>query len=173
MYHLFDHILLRQRRLQTLALCALLASTAPQSVGANVPPLQETCPLNSGGESLLGTEWRLFSIYGNTIPAGLEISMKVQEDALSGFTGCNDYTAHFKKVGHTGFMMTGAEKGQQACQSIIPPEGGARINSGDWEGSYIRTLQRAGSVQQQGNSLYFYNRNGDPAIIFVKKYGSL
>lgn len=131
------------------------------------------CPLNSGGESLLDTEWRLLSIYGNRVPTELEISMKVGENTLSGFGGCNAYTSMFKQVGYTGFMITGSAKNRQACSVMPTIPGGPTINVGDWEGSFIRTLQRAGSVQQVGNTLQFYNRNGELSIIFAKKYGNV
>ncbi|MBO0612613.1 MAG: hypothetical protein RL122_1483 [Pseudomonadota bacterium] len=132
-----------------------------------------TCPLNSGGPSLLGSEWRLLSIYGTEVPPELEINLKVGEDALSGSSGCNDYTTNFKRVGHTGFMMTGVEKGKAVCRVLPTTPGGPTVNVGNWEGSYIRTLQRAGSVQQVGNTLHFYNRSGEPSVVFAKKYGSL
>ncbi|EIJ34956.1 META domain-containing protein [Thiothrix nivea] len=144
---------------------AIAAEDQPLPVGA--------CPLNSGGSSLLGTEWRLLSIYGNEVPVNLEINMTVGEDAMSGFAGCNDYTTRFKRVGHTGFMITGSEKGQQGCQVLSTVVGAPTINVGDWEGGYLRTLQRAGSVQQEGATLKFYNRSGETSIVFAKKYGSL
>lgn len=131
------------------------------------------CPLNSGGESLLGTEWRLLSIYGNRVPQELEINLKIGESTLSGFAGCNSYTSLFRRVGHTGFMITSSAKNRQACSVMRTTPGGPTINVGDWEGSYIRTLQRAGSVQQVGNTLHFYNRNGEPSVVFTKKYGKV
>lgn len=149
----------------TVTSTGLLAETvSPLPVGA--------CPLNSGGSSLLGSEWRLLSIYGTPVPAELEINLTVGEDALNGSSGCNDYTAAFKRVGHTGFMMTGIEKGRAVCRVLPTALGGPTINVGNWEGSYLRTLQRAGSVQQEGNALHFYDRNGKPSVVFAKKYGS-
>lgn len=157
------------------ALLLLTLATASTGLLADaVSPLSAgTCPLNSGGPSLLGSEWRLVSIYGTSVPAELEINLKVGEDALSGSSGCNDYTTTFKRVGHTGFMMTGVEKGKHICTVLPTTPSGPTINVGDWEGSYIRTLQRAGSVQQDGNTLHFYNRSGEPSVVFVRKYGSL
>ena len=46
--------------------------------------------------------------------------------------------------------------------------GGPTVNVGDWEGNFIRTLQRAGSVEQKEDGLHFYNRSGEPSVIFVK-----
>lgn len=163
-----------RRAVLILTLASACFSLTPAPAIAEVTPLPGgACPLNSGGSSLLGTEWRLVSIYGNPVPTGLDINMKVGENGLQGFSGCNDYMTRFKRVGHTGFMITGAEKGQQSCRVLTPVIGGQSINVGDWEGSYIRTLQRAGSVQQEGNTLSFYNRSGEPSMVFAKKYGSL
>ncbi|OQX01002.1 MAG: hypothetical protein BWK73_47405 [Thiothrix lacustris] len=101
----------------------LLADTAkPLPVG--------TCPLNSGGPSLLGSEWRLSSIYGTPVPPELEINLKVEENALSGSSGCNDYSTAFKRVGHTGFMMTGIEKSKDTCRVLPTTPGGPTINVG-------------------------------------------
>lgn len=163
-----------QRLLLALAVSTVSLGLAPTPALAEVTPLPTgACPLNSGGSSLLGTEWRLLSIYGTQVPQGLDINMTVGDAGMSGFSGCNDYLTRFKRVGHTGFMITGAEKGQESCRVLTPVAGGPSINVGDWEGSYIRTLQRAGSVQQEGNTLHFYNRSGEPSMVFAKKYGSL
>lgn len=150
----------------------LAAGSLQAETNGGAPALPPgACPLNSGGPSLLDTEWRLLSIYGNRLPQELEINMKVGEDSLSGIGGCNEYQANFKRVGLTGFMMTNVNKGREGCRVIPTVPGGPTINVGNWEGSYIRTLQRAGSVEQIGNTLHFYNRSGEPSIIFAKKFG--
>ncbi|SEA39707.1 META domain-containing protein [Thiothrix caldifontis] len=141
---------------------------------AETPPLPaDACPLNSGGSSLLGTQWRLASLYGTSVPERLEINLTVGENSLTGFSGCNQYSATFARVGHSGFMMTDIEKGNEVCRVLPTTPGGPTINVGDWEGNYLRILKRAGSVQQEGNTLHFYNRSGESSVVFVKKYGSL
>ena len=158
----------------TRLLLLTLATASTGLLADTAKPLPAgTCPLNSGGPSLLGSEWRLSSIYGTPVPPELEINLKVEENALSGSSGCNDYSTAFKRVGHTGFMMTGVEKGKDVCRVLPTTPGGPTVNVGNWEGSYIRTLQRAGSVQQEGNILHFYNRSGESSVIFTKKYGAL
>ncbi|MDQ5768322.1 META domain-containing protein [Thiothrix subterranea] len=155
----------------TLSLTSTGLSAEPDTA---TPPLPVgACPLNSGGSSLLGTQWRLLSVYGTPVPAELDISLSVGEDELKGFAGCNQYSTTFKRVGHSGFMMTGLERGNDICRVLPTTPGGPTINVGNWEGSYLRTLQRAGSVQQEGNTLHFYNRNGESSVVFGKKYGSL
>ncbi len=155
----------------TLSLTSMELSAEPNTTTTPLPV--GACPLNSGGSSLLGTQWRLLSVYGTPVPAELEISLSVGENELNGFAGCNQYSTTFKRVGHNGFMMTGMEKGKEICRVLPTTEGGPTINVGNWEGSYLRTLQRAGSVQQEGNTLHFYNRNGESSVVFGKKYGSL
>jgi len=128
-----------------------------------------TCPLNSGGTSLLGTIWRLDSIYGNKIPEKLKIDMTVNQHALTGNGGCNKYTAKFKQVGSTDFSVKKITKTRKACVVIIPHKAAPTINVGSWEGSYIRTLKRMKSVRQiNNNTLQFFNRNGDIAMVFYK-----
>ncbi|UOG90739.1 MAG: META domain-containing protein [Candidatus Thiothrix sulfatifontis] len=162
-------LLLLPLLLSSVAVCA---ETATPPDGAVTPLPTGACPLNSGGPSLLDTEWRLLSVYGNKVPSELVISMKVGEVALTGSGGCNEYEADFKRVGHTGFMITGVDKGRSGCPILRPGSGQQTINVGDWEGAYLRTLQRAGSVETIGNTLHFYNRSGEPSVIFGKKFGS-
>lgn len=150
----------------------LVINTATSADTADPPLPAGACPLNSGGSSLLGTQWRLLSVYGTSVPTELDISLSVGEDELTGFAGCNQYSTTFKRVGHSGFMITGMEKGKEACRVLPTTPGGPTINVGTWEGSYLRVLQRAGSVQQEGNTLHFYDRNGVPSVIFGKKYNS-
>lgn len=157
-----------QTRRHFLLLPLLFASSRLLAEPAASTPLpQGMCPLNSGGESLLGTQWRLALVYGNPVPEGLDITMKVGENALEGFAGCNTYVANFKRVGHTGFMMTNIDKGREACPVLRLVEGAPTINVGDWEGNYLRTLRRAGSVQQQADGLHFFNRSGEPSVTFT------
>ncbi len=127
------------------------------------------CPLNSGGPSLLGTTWRLESIYGNRVPAALKIDMRVSTHALSGNGGCNKYTANFKQIGYTGFNVKSITRTKKACKVLIPYKTAKSINVGSWEGSYLRTLKRMGSVRQvTGDRLHFFNRNGEIGMKFRK-----
>ena len=127
------------------------------------------CPLNSGGPSLLGTTWRLDSIYGNRVPAALKIDMRVSSTSLTGMGGCNKYSANFKQVGYTGFTVKTITKTKKKCEVIIPYKTAKSINVGSWEGSYLRTLKRMGSVRQMTDSqLFFFNRNGQTGMKFRK-----
>jgi len=129
--------------------------------------VDEGCPLNSGGESLLDSQWRIDSIYGNKIPPVVNMLMTVNKNSLSGDAGCNKYSATFKQVGYTGFVVTKINKGSKGCKRLHPVQGGRTINVGDLEGGYFRTLRRMGSVQQFKNRLVFYNRSGKPGIVMV------
>lgn len=147
----------------------VFAQEAPTTTPA---PSTAACPLNSGGPSLLGTRWRLFSIYGNRVPSELKISMKVEERAMTGLGGCNTYSAAFDQVGNRGFKVTKMHQSRKACEIIRPAPGAPTINVGNWEGSYLRVLGRAGSVEQVGATLQFYDFNGKPSVIFAKQYGT-
>lgn len=134
-------------------------------------PHSGACPLNSGGPSLLGSRWRLYSIYGNRCPTELEISMKVEEKAMAGLGGCNKYNASFQQVGNRGFKVVNIQQTRRACEVLRPKPGAPTINVGNWEGNYLRVLRRAGSVEQVGATLQFYDFNGKPSIVFAKRYG--
>ncbi|MCK5813278.1 MAG: META domain-containing protein [Cocleimonas sp.] len=148
-------------------------SSSPSKVAPAIQSITATptaeCPLNSGGPSLLGTTWRLDSIYRNRVPAALKIDMRVTTYALAGNAGCNQYTANFKQVGYTGFNVKKIIKGKKACKVLIPYKTAKSINVGSWEGSYLRTLKRMGSVRQVTDTrLHFFNRNGEIGMKFRK-----
>ncbi|MEZ5535922.1 MAG: META domain-containing protein [Thiolinea sp.] len=167
-------LLVSRRQFLLLPLAVLgsrvLAQEAPATPSIPIP--SDACPLNSGGPSLLGTRWRLFSIYGNRVPSELKITMKVEQTSMVGMGGCNNYTANFEQVGNRGFKVTKINQTRKACEVIRPAPGAPTINVGNWEGSYLRVLGRAGSVQQLGATLQFFDFNGAPSVIFAKQYGT-
>jgi len=129
----------------------------------------QSCPLNSGGPSLLGTRWRVKSVYGNDLPKAVNISMTVNLDTMTGSTGCNKYAAKFGQVGYTGFKITKLDKTKSPCHVFRTKPGAPAINLGDLEGGFLRTIRRMGSVQQlDDETLVFYNRNGEKALIMSK-----
>jgi len=152
-----------------------LANTNTEEESGITPvpiPHSGACPLNSGGPSLLGSRWRLYSIYGNRCPAELEISMNVEETAMAGDGGCNKYNASFKQVGNRGFKVVNIQQTRRACAVLRPKPGAPTINVGNWEGNYLRVLRRAGSVEQIGATLQCYDFNGKASIIFAKRFGT-
>lgn len=163
-----------RRNFLLLPLAAMVSqaiSTSALALDSITPPSRKVdpgCPLNSGGPTLLNSHWRVSSIYGNRIPYAIKIIMQVNSSSLTGHSGCNKYTANFKRVGYTGFKVVALQRGKQGCKTVRPVEGGPTINVGDIEGGYLRTLRRMGSVQQFKNKLVFYNRNGERAIILTK-----
>ncbi len=144
----------------------------PDTITPLPVPHSGPCPLNSGGPSLLGSRWRLYSIYGNRCPSALEISMKVGETAMAGLGGCNTYNASFKQVGNRGFKVVNIQQTRRGCEVLRPAPGAPTINVGNWEGNYLRVLRRAGSVEQVGATLQLYDFNGKPSIIFAKLFGT-
>lgn len=195
-FKLRDEFSARNRKTNTLKvviLSTLLAGstafaagpqgTSIQEINANTPPTPSAapqlksitpnatpdCPLNSGGPSLLGTTWRLESIYGNRVPPQVGIDMKISSNALTGFAGCNKYSANFVQVGYTGFKVRQINKTKKACPVIVPYKTAKSINVGNWEGSYLRTLRRMGSVRQMASGrLHFFNRNGETGMVLRK-----
>lgn len=150
----------------------LSAETTPTTPVPSIPAPSAACPLNSGGPSLLGSRWRLYSVYGNRVPKALEISMEVEDAAMAGHGGCNDYKASFVQVGNRGFKVIDIGQSRRACEVLRPNPGAPTINVGNWEGNYLRVLRRAGSVQQLGATLQFFDFNGKPSIIFAKRFGT-
>ncbi len=163
-----NELFAQRRKLLLLPLALCLGDALAQSI----PVPSTACPLNSGGPSLLGTRWRLYSIYGNRVPDSLAITMKVGMTAMEGVGGCNTYVARFIQVGNRGFKVTNISRTRTPCTAIRPAPGSPTVNVGSWEGSYLRVLRRAGSVQQLGTTLQFYDFNGAASIIFIRSYGN-
>lgn len=129
----------------------------------------QSCPLNSGGPSLLGTNWRVSQTYGNNIPEAITMSMTVNLDTMSGNTGCNKYTAKFKQIGATGFVISHIDRTREPCMVVSQGEGKPTIHLGNIEGSYLRIMRRMGSVQQTDEgTLVFYDRNGKEGLKMEK-----
>lgn len=161
-----------RREFLLLPLAVLVSQLIPSSALAldsiSTRRVDPGCPLNSGGPTLLNSKWQVTSVYGNKIPHAVKLIMNVNSSSLTGNSGCNRYTANFKRIGYTGFRVTSISRGKQGCKVVRPIAGGPTINVGDLEGGYLRTLRRMGSVQQFNNKLVFYNRNGEPGIIMTK-----
>ncbi|WP_022952328.1 META domain-containing protein [Leucothrix mucor] len=130
----------------------------------------QSCPLNSGGPSLLGTKWRVSSTYGNPVPAVVDMSMTVNLDTMTGDTGCNKYAAKFKQVGYTGFTITQMDRTRTPCPLVSQGEGKPTVHLGNLEGAYLRIMRRMGSVQQMDDGkLVFYDRNGKEGLVMTKE----
>ena len=124
-----------------------------------------SCPLNSGGPSLLGTNWRVSSTYGNAIDDAVDMKMTVSLDTMAGDTGCNKYAAKFKQTGFTGFTITNITRTRNPCMRVDTGEGKPTVDLSRIEGAYLRIIRRMGSVQQLDNGkLVFYDRNGKEGL---------
>lgn len=148
------------------SLLPAVALAAPDTITTR--KVDDGCPLNSGGPTLLDSNWQVVSIYGNKIPRVVGMVMKVNQSSLTGASGCNTYAASFKQVGYTGFTVTNIAKTKKGCRILRPVKGGPTINVGSLEGGFLRTLRRMGSVQQFDNRLVFYNRSGKQGIVMHK-----
>jgi len=160
-----------RRQLVLLPFALGLSPAMSQSVLEPHTAPTGACPLNSGGPSLLGSRWRLRSVYGNRVPSDLQITMEVGSSSMEGLGGCNTYVARFQQVGNRGFKILKIDRTRQPCEAIRPAPGAPTINVGSWEGNYLRVLGRAGSVEQRGAILQFYDFNGKPSIVFTRSYG--
>lgn len=124
-----------------------------------------SCPLNSGGPSLLGTNWRVSSTYGNKISDAVDMRMTVNLDTMAGDTGCNKYAAKFKQVGFTGFTITHMNRTRNPCMRVDNDEGKPSVDLSKIEGAYLRIIRRMGSVQRlEDGKLVFYDRNGKKGL---------
>lgn len=128
-----------------------------------------SCPLNSGGPSLLGTNWRVSSTYGNAISDAVDMNMTVNLDTMAGDTGCNKYTAKFTQRGFTGFRITDLKRTRKPCMRVNTGEGKPTVDLSKIEGAFLRIIRRMGSVQQlDASTLVFYDRNGEKGLEMTK-----
>ena len=156
------------------AVSALLVSSVAVAADLDEPEgitdrATQSCPLNSGGPSLLGTKWRVSKTYNNVVPEGLDITMNVSLDTMAGDTGCNKYAAKFTQVGYTGVSIINMSRTRNPCKLLRPEAGGKTIHVGNHEGAYLRIMRRMGSVQQLDDGvLVFYDRNGKKGLEMTK-----
>jgi len=158
---------------QILKLCAMSAVSALLLTSTVIAAEPEgitkrkvaSCPLNSGGQSLLGSNWRVSSTYGNKISEAVDMKMTVNLDTLAGNTGCNKYAAKFKQVGFTGFTITHMNRTRKPCMRVNTGAGKPTVDLSKIEGAFLRIIRRMGSVQQlEGGKLVFYDRNGKQGL---------
>lgn len=144
----------------------LLTSTiAIAEIGGITSRKVASCPLNSGGPSLLGTNWRVSSTYGNKISEEVDMKMTVNLDTMAGDTGCNKYAAKFKQVGFTGFTITHLNRTRNPCMRVDNDKGKPSVDLSRIEGAYLRIIRRMGSVQRlDDGKLVFYDRNGKKGL---------
>jgi len=162
---------------RTLNICAISAVSALFLTSTVVAAEPEgitkrkvaSCPLNSGGPSLLGSNWRVSSTYGNKISEAVDMKMTVNLDTMAGDTGCNKYAAKFKQVGFTGFTITQLTRTRKPCMRVSTGEGKPTVDLSKIEGAYLRIIRRMGSVQQLDDGrLVFYDRNGKEGLEMTK-----
>jgi len=143
----------------------LTSTIAVAEVGGITKRKVASCPLNSGGPSLLGTNWRVSSTYGNKISDKVDMKMTVNLDTMAGDTGCNKYAAKFKQVGFTGFTITHLNRTRKPCMRVDNDKGKPSVDLSKIEGAYLRIIRRMGSVQRLENgTLVFYDRNGKKGL---------
>lgn len=167
-----DTVELKRRAFLFLPVVLLAEQIFAADTSTPAPIPAGACPLNSGGPSLLGTSWFVMSIYNNPVPKPLRMKMLVEQTAMVGLAGCNNYSANFVQVGNRGFKVQEIIRTENACEVLRPEPGKPTVDVGSWEGKYLRVLRRAGSVQQLGSTLQFYDFNGKPSLVFGKIYGS-
>jgi len=162
---------------RTLNICAISAVSALFLTSTVVAAEPEgitkrkvaSCPLNSGGPSLLGSNWRVSSTYGNKLSEAVDMKMTVNLDTMAGDTGCNKYAAKFKQVGFTGFTITQLTRTRKPCMRVSTGEGKPTVDLSKIEGAYLRIIRRMGSVQQLDDGrLVFYDRNGKEGLEMTK-----
>ena len=103
-------------------------------IEANVEPTEEPPP---NGSDLEGKNWGL----DNTL-SGTEITALFENGTVSGFSGCNDYSATYELNGNS-LTISAPVVGQVACESEVMTQ----------ETAYLAALTAADSYQSRGNKL--------------------
>lgn len=92
-----------------VALLAACSSTTPAAPGPAAP-------------TLAGTSWSVTQLNGRTVLAGAAPTMEFGNDAVSGSTSCNRFTAGFTQSGATVTITPGAQTAMACADDVMAQE---------------------------------------------------
>jgi len=153
--------------LLTAILVGCVVPPAEQANPTSDSPTEETPTAKTQTEDspseLVGSEWELLSIYGEPLIEDSYISLKIEQDLLTGYSGCNSYGSRSENgasiIGEEGELaFTEMEMTSQLCSS---PEGVM-----DQENLYIQALSGAVAYNLENDRLEFQNASEKIALVY-------
>jgi heat shock protein HslJ len=115
---------------------------------------------------LVGTEWVLISLNGNSLIEDTEITLNFEKEFLGGFMGCNGYGGGPDSGKYVATDSGTLTVGPLAVtvQLCLSPEGIM-----EQEEAYIEALQNAATYRVIGDRLEIDSAAGDTSLVFVRE----
>lgn len=140
-------------------LMAALAVTgcAAQAARDPAPPkaaVSAPAPSNTNLANLNGSEWRFVELDGQSVPAGVDATLRLSTGHAAGRAGCNAYGAryHIAADGSAGFMQTLSTK--MAC---LQPRGAMQVEQG-----VFNAFRETAKVEMRDGELVLLDAAGKP-----------
>jgi heat shock protein HslJ len=116
---------------------------------------------------LVGTQWVLVSLNGESLLEGTEITLNFEKEFLGGFMGCNGYGGgpdSGKYIATDDGTLTIPHQIAVTVQLCSTPEGIM-----EQEAAYIEALRSAASYRVVDDRLEIDNAAGETILVFARK----
>lgn len=114
------------------------------------------CAAGGGGADIVGREWSLASINGQTPVAGSKVTLSLADGQVSGNTGCNGYGGQVSLKGES-ISFGDLFHTEMACM-----EPGIM----EQESAFLQTLSQVAGYQVAGERLELKNAGGEVVLVF-------
>lgn len=146
--------------LLALLLAALLATCGPRAT----PSGPEA---TAGPNPLAGSEWVLISLQGSPPLEGTHISLKFEEEWLSGFAGCNTYGGGPDWGGYTATEEGTLTVPMIAMTVMACPSSPESVM--EQERAYVETLRGVTAYRLDGDRLELQDAAGEPILAYTRQ----
>ena len=136
-------------------------------IGFTVPAVGCAAPGEPRAENLVGTEWVLTSLTGNSLIKDTEITLQFEREYLTGSMGCNGYGGGLdsgKYAAADDGTLTVSQPLAVTVQLCSEPEGIM-----EQEAAYISALQGAAAYQVTEGRLEIEDASGETVLVFARQ----
>lgn len=136
----------------------MVSDVAKALIASGLGVLLAACAPVGGGSQLIGTEWHLVSLGGQSLLPNTTITIEFQDDGkVGGTSGCNSYNASYRIRG-SSIAIGSAMWTLMACPEPIM----------DQETAYLGLLQDASHFEVDGESLTLTTGSGARLVFEVR-----
>lgn len=141
--------------------CSLPLGNPGQEESPQTPdPVNNAATPSGGGTRLQATEWSLQSIAGTPAEAGMNVTLRLQNDRFHGNAGCNRYSGSYaSESGGKIRIQAGIVTTKMACPQ-------PRM---DFERAYLSALGKSTIGSVTDGKLILSDTNQQPLLVFVPR----
>ena len=152
--------------LVALLLAALLAACGPTATPSGPEATAGATSPTGSAKALVGTEWVLTALRGSPLLEGTHITLKFEDERLSGFAGCNTYggvpdSGRYIATDEGTLTVPMIAITVEACFS---PEGVM-----EQERAYVEALRGVTAYQLDGERLELQDATGETILAFARQ----